>query len=111
MMKVFSTITSPAFSELVVILAAHVIRFPQDVTFFERLHRMYEVRRFKLVFLLEILGSPQERARWELMEAMESATAKGTFDFLDSPPTIRITRPCCYWRGAIGSPPKRPKRP
>ena len=99
-MEVFSTITSPVFSELVVVLAAHVIYFPQDVTFFERLRRMTEVRPFKLVFLLEVSDFPWGKVRWELVEAVESATAKGTFDFLDSPPTIRITQPRRYgWGG------------
>ena len=49
---------------------------------------MNEVRRFKLVFLLRA-PDPCE-ARRELLEAIESATAKGLLDFLDSPPTIRI---------------------
>ena len=91
-MGVFSTITSPVFSELVIVFADYVVHFPQNVTLFETLRTMYEARPFKLVALFEILDSSRGEVRWGLVEAMESAVAEGTFDFLDSPPAIRITR-------------------
>ena len=86
-MEVFSTITSSAFSELVIALGRHDTSLPCGPAFFEALHMMHVVRPFKLVFLLEVsnfLG-----AQRELEEALASVTARGLFDFLDSPPTIR----------------------
>ena len=81
----FSTITSPVFSEVVVVLAGREIRLPQEVKLFKILRTMSEVRPFKLVFLLEGPGSHQR----ELVGTLESANAIGLLDFLDSPPIIR----------------------
>jgi len=99
MTAAFSTITSPAFFELVIVIADYVAYFPKSVAFFETLRTMNEVRPFKLVFSFEVSGSPQGKVRWKLVEAMEMATAKGTFDFLDSPPTVRIARSRHYGWG------------
>jgi len=87
MTEVFSTITSPAFSELVIALGRHETRLPCGLAFFEALHMMNVVRPFKLVFLLEV--SYFLEARRELEEALASVTARGLLDFLNSPPTIR----------------------
>ena len=92
-MKVFSTITSPVFSELVIVIAGHaIIGLPWEVTFFETLGTMSETRPFKLVFLLEDSDFDQREAPRELTEALDSVVAKGFLDFLDSPPTIRRAR-------------------
>ena len=89
-MEVFSTIASPVFSELVIVIGGHVVTFlPRDATLFETLRRMNEIRPFKLVFLPEAPESRQEKVRRELAEALDSVTASGLLDFLDSPPTIR----------------------
>ena len=85
--RVFSTITSPVFSELVVIIGGPVAYLPHNATFFETLSRIHEVRPFKLVFLLEV-SDPWNTERG-LEQALNLATAKGFVDFLDSPPTIR----------------------
>ena len=87
MVEVFSTITSPAFSELVIALGRHATGLPCGVASFEALHTMNVVRPFKLVFLLEV--SYPLAARRELEEALAAVTARGLLDFLDSPPTIR----------------------
>ena len=95
-MKTFLTITSPVFSELVVILRRDEIEnLSADITFFHTWRRMNEIKRFKLVFLLEILGWP-EGEREILEEALRSATAEGLLDFLDSPPTIRVESVILY---------------
>jgi hypothetical protein len=88
---VFSTITSPVFSELVIIPDCGAPAYlHREVTFFEALREMNEIRPFKLVFSLEGSEYPNwETLRRELTEALGSATAKGLFDFLDSPPTFR----------------------
>jgi len=89
-MEVFSTITSPVFSELVIIVGSSVAYLPQNEIFFETLRKMHEVRPFKLVFLLEV--SDRWNTRRGLAQALNLATGKGFVDFLDSPPTIRTAQ-------------------
>ena len=89
-MDVFSTITSPVFSELVIVYTGIMVAYlPQEVALFETLRMMNVVRPFELVFLLEVSDSYQGKARLELEEALASATANGLLDFLYCPPTIR----------------------
>ena len=78
------------FSDLVIAIASYETRLPWAVPLFVELRAMNEVRPFKLVFLLETLGYSE--ARRELEEALDTVTALGLLDFLDSPPTIRIAR-------------------
>ena len=93
MTEVFSTITSPVFSELVIVLAEHITFLPRDATLFKTLCAMNEVWPFKLVLLFEVPGYPRrEVLRGSEEEALELMIAEGTFDFLDSSPTIRIAR-------------------
>ena len=86
-MGVFSTITSPVFSELVIALRHHETDLSHGVTFLKALQRMNGIRPFKLVFLLEV--SDFQEGRRELTRALDSVTVRGLLDFLDSPPTIR----------------------
>ena len=89
-LEVFSTITSPAFSELVIeISETGVTYLPQDTMLFETLCKMYEVRPFQLVFFYPRVWDFLERRR-ELEEALDLVAAKGSLDFFDSPPTIRM---------------------
>jgi len=90
--EVFSTITSPVFSELVIVLMDHEIpNLPSDPTFFEMLREMNELRPFKLVFSFDSLVFPghMERAQRRLAEALDQVNAEGLLNFLDSPFTIR----------------------
>ena len=87
-MDAFLTITSPVFSELVVILGANAVAHLPSGVMFDTLRTMNEVRPFKLVFLLVAVGE----ARRRLVGALDSVTARGFLDFLDSPPTIRTAR-------------------
>jgi len=88
-MDIFSTIRSRVFSELVVIVRDDSIaRLPLDITLFETLHTMNEVRPFKLVFLVRVLGSAQVAQR-KLAEALDQVDEQGFLDFLDFPPTVR----------------------
>jgi len=93
-MKLFSTITSPVFSEFVVVLTrVYYLWLPQDVSLFHTLRRMSETTPFKLAFLLEDSDPLQNGAWQELAGALGIVTADGLLDFLDSPPTIRTARP------------------
>ena len=88
-MGVLSTITSPAFSELVIIIHNKAKTLPSNVTLFETLRAMSGVRPFKLVFLLDPQDAFQEEERRELVGALDLVVARDFLDFLDSPPTIR----------------------
>jgi len=50
---------------------------------------MNVLKPFTLVFLLEVSDFYQGKVQRELAEALDSVTAKGLLDFLDSPPTVR----------------------
>lgn len=92
-MKTFITITSPVFSELVVILREENIAYLQcEVVMFKILRKMSGIRPFKLVFLLEVSDPSQQKARQETEKALDFLAARGVIDFLDSPPIIRTTR-------------------
>jgi len=89
-MGVFLTITSPVFSEIAIVLTEHAANFfSEEALLFETLGKMNEVRPFKLVFLLDVWGSPREEARRKLAGALDLVATKGLLDFLGSPPTIR----------------------
>jgi len=97
-MDVFSTITSPVFSELVIVLERYEIDgLLSDVELFELLDetlgRMNEVRPFTLVFLVKAEESycRQTDVLERLEDAIILATATGLFNFLDSQPVVRIT--------------------
>ena len=90
-MGTFSTIASPVFSELVVVLWEYgITSLPSDIALFEALRIMNETKPFKLVFLVEVVGLYQEEERRELKEALDSVMGKGLLDFLDSSPDILI---------------------
>jgi len=93
-MEVFSTITSPVFSELVIVLEDDgIVGLSSDVGLFETLRKMNEVRPFTLVFLVKAEESYCRRT--EVIERLEDAiilaTVTGLLNFLDSQPIARIT--------------------
>lgn len=91
--EVFSTITSPVFSELVIILTGRPsLYLPQEALLFETLRVMNEAVPFESVFLLEVLDPFQEEAHQGLVRAFDIATANGLLTFVKSPPTICIAR-------------------
>jgi len=89
--KVFSTITSPVFTEFVIVLNGRY-GLPHEAELFETLDRMNTVRPFKLVFLLEVSDTLRDSARQMVTEMLDIVAARGLLDFLDSPPTVRIAR-------------------
>jgi len=78
------------FSELVIGLTRYEARSPLAVILPGALRTMNETRRFKLVLSLE--APDFGKARRELVETLDSVTAKGLLDPFDSPPTIRVAR-------------------
>jgi len=96
------TITSPVFSELVIVIAGYAVAYLlQDATLFETLRKMNEMKPFKLAFLPEGSDFYQEKARQELVGALDSVTSEGFLDFLTSPPTIRWAQASPLWKGAV----------
>ena len=90
-MDVFSTITSPVFSEVVIVLWGYEIAsLPSQVALFQTLRMMNEARPFKLVFFAEVSGFYMDEERRELASALDSVITKGLLDFLASPPKIFI---------------------
>ena len=82
------------FSELIITVKRHGTGSPWPPRLFGELRAVGEVRRFKLVFLF--MMADIHGAERELAEALDSEAAKGLLDFLDSPPTIRISQYCSY---------------
>jgi hypothetical protein len=96
--EVFSTITSPVFSELVILIGVDAAaRLPSEVRLFETLRAMNKVRPFKLVFLLMAPRLSLGEAHQEFAGALDLVAARGLFDFLDSPPTFRSGRFREHW--------------
>jgi len=75
-MEIFSTITSPVFSELAIVLAGSDMVYLRWKDMFKTLHAMNEVRPFKLVFLLEVPEFSQGEARRKLARALDSVAAE-----------------------------------
>ena len=89
-MKVFSTITSPVFSEFIIVIGVDAVaHLPSEVKLFDTLRTMNRVRPFKLVFLLMGPDWSLGEARRKLEGALDSVAARGLLKFLDSPPIIR----------------------
>ena len=87
--EVFSDIASPAFSELVVVLGHYdIARLLSDVTLFETLRTMSEIRPFKLVLLFELHRFPA-RGTEERQKLTELLRLVATKRFFNSPPIIR----------------------
>jgi hypothetical protein len=92
-MEVFSTITSPVFSELVIVIGAGSVSDSRPaVELFEASRKMSQIRPFKLVFLIVDPDVFQEESRREWERDLYSVDARRLLDFLDSPPTIRTVR-------------------
>lgn len=90
-MEMFSTITSPVFSELVIVLEGNPILYlPEELELVKTLRKMNEVKPFKLVFSLEV----PRLSKWQIVAVLDLVAVDGLFNFLDSPPTVRCAPPC-----------------
>jgi len=97
-MDVFSTITSPVFSELCVVLEGDMTFLPQNVVPLEALSKMNEIRPFKLVFLVEVLKFFGWGMRRRFERTLDSVIARGLLKSFDSLPVIRWAQPRRRWR-------------
>jgi len=88
------------FSELVIVIGSYALaHLLQDMSLYETLRKMNELKPFELVFLPEGPDSDQKRTRQELEGAIDSVTSDGYLDFLASPPTIRWVKFSPLWKG------------
>ena len=87
--NLLSTITSPVFSEVVIVLQDGSIRNGYS---FEHLLSVvrgtYEVKPFCLIFCLEIWEGYREDATKRLRSHINAEAARGWLDFLPCPPII-----------------------
>lgn len=74
-----------------IVLTGRVACLRYEVRIFETLRMMNETRPFELVFSLEAPPFSLPEARRTLEDVLEWATANGLLNFLDSPPSIRIS--------------------
>lgn len=85
--QLLSTITSPTFSEIVVVFSesdAHWM--PRGLG--EALRDMHDIKKFRVAFCLETLGGFMAPSLRELTLETKRTTALGTYDFLPCPPVV-----------------------
>ena len=85
-----STVTSPVFSDVVIILQDNIIHDPNFLinVLFPAVRHMCEVRSFRLVFMLGKLPRDGEDDRERLKEIIDVQAARGWFGPLLDPPVI-----------------------
>jgi len=95
------TITSPAFSEVVIVLGDGAIN---DTWFFQHwlfdvVRTMHEVKPFRLVFCLEVWEGVREYTVGRLKRHINAEAAEGGLDFLPCPPVITSNTRATYVPG------------
>lgn len=85
--ELLSTITSPLFSEIIVVFSERDIHCPSEVLA-RILREMYEIREFRVVFRLETLEESRVKNLHAVTLATGAAVAAGLYDFLPDPPSV-----------------------
>ncbi|KAF9645592.1 hypothetical protein BDM02DRAFT_3262827 [Thelephora ganbajun] len=81
------TITSPVFSEIVVVFSEQDVDW-QPLGLAEVLHEIYEVRKFRLAFCLETIEQVRAEDLRVLVSATQADVMVGFYDFLPCPPIV-----------------------
>jgi len=85
--KLLPTITSPVFSEIVVIFSENEVRrLPPGLA--KALHEMYKIRKFRVAFCLETIERFEAHNLRLLTSEIEVGALKGSLDFLPCPPSV-----------------------
>lgn len=92
-----STITSPAFSEVVVVFYELDVRWPPR-GLNEVLREMYKIKRFRVAFCLETQEELRAQGLHRLTMDTGAAAAGGAYEFLPSPPSVFSRRGTRYGR-------------
>ena len=95
-----STITSPVFSEVAIVLGDRDINELFRSSLFSAVRSVYEVKPFHLVFSLEVWEGYRKPATKDFKTHMNAEAAKGGFDFLPRPPVITFNIRARYARFA-----------
>ena len=90
------TITSPVFSEIILVFQRPDLYRPYHIPF-DAFREMYSKRKFRLVFCLEVLKKYRAGGLEAMRQRLDSEVAQQRLDFLDSPPTLTI-RERNFWR-------------
>ena len=89
-----STITSPVFSEVILVFRYLDLNHPYPILFypllFDALRHTYSKRRFRMVFCLEVVEKDICAGMQMMRERLEWETIHGRLDFLASPPTLVV---------------------
>ena len=85
--NIFSTITSPAFSEVVVVFSEFDVRWLSR-SLDKVLREMYEIKEFRVAFCLETLEELRVLNLHQLTWETKAAVARGVYDFLLPPPLV-----------------------
>jgi len=93
---IFFTITSPVFSEIVLVFRRTELFRPYHIPF-ETFREMYSKRKFRLVFCLEVLKKYRNVGLNVMRRRMDLEIARKRLDFLASPPTLAI-RERNFWK-------------
>lgn len=85
--KLLPTITSPAFSKIVIVFSEEEVRWlPAGLA--DTLHEMYKVRKVSVAFCLETIERVEDSNFRLLKSEIEAGALKGSLDFLPSPPFV-----------------------
>jgi len=84
---IFSTITSPEFSEITLLFQYQDLIHPFYIPF-DVFREMHSKRKFRLVFCLEVLKIYTAVGLKVVRQEMDRMFAQGIVDFLESPPTL-----------------------
>ena len=81
------TITSPAFSEIIVVFSESDVHCVSGV-FAWILHEMYKIKEFRVAFCLETPEESRIANLHKLTSETRTAVRAGTYDFLPCPPSV-----------------------
>lgn len=85
--ELLPTITSPVFSEIVVVFSEEEVhRLPPGLA--KALHKMYKIRKFSVAFCLETIERFEVYSLRLLASEIEMGALKGSLDFLPCPPSV-----------------------
>ena len=85
--EILPTITSPVFSEIVIVFSDREI-FWASLDLDKELREIYEIREFRLAFCLETMEQTRVVDLRALRLVTQSKVEKGFYDFLTQPPVI-----------------------
>jgi len=88
--EIFSTIKSPVFSEIVLVFQRPDLYRPYFIPF-DMFRQMHSERKFRLVFSLEVAKRHKDLGLQVMELRMGYEVAQERLDFLENPPTLRIS--------------------